>query len=285
MEYCKNLKGYRDSEMREHKTIPQSVMDVSVLFITYNRSDLLEITYSAIRERMEFVNLRVEFIVSDDASDVEHITLIQSLPFDKHVLAAANGGLGKNCNKGNAAAAGRYILQIQDDCEFVGNRTLFSRAFEILQTNHDVGIVQLTDQTPGVDHEVRCLADGTRYLVFKNDLIPQKRDCGARPYSDQPHLKRMLFCEDIGPYREGVPMIEMEIDYQQKVACQKRWRVAAITQTPSFNHLGDMRSFNPCVVRARRLDRIERFPFVGPFLRRLRLAARLSRDWVRGLSQ
>ncbi|HXH29514.1 MAG TPA: glycosyltransferase family A protein [Bacteriovoracaceae bacterium] len=279
-----NLESYRDSVMREQEPLPLVDVDISILFITHNRSDLLEIAFQAIRDRMDFGSLRVEFIVSDDASNAEHLSRIQSLPFHKHVLAGANGGLGKNCNKGIAVASGSYILQIQDDCEFVGDGTIFSTALEILQTDCDVGIVQLTDQTPCVDHEVRCLTDGTRYLVFKNDMIPQKRDCGARPYSDQPHVKRMQFCEDIGPYREGVSMTDTELDYQQRVACQKRWRVTAIAQAPSFNHLGAARSFNPCVVRARRLERIEHYPLVGPFLRRLRPAARRLREWVRGLS-
>lgn len=281
MEYCRNLESYRDLEMPEDKPLQRTDLDISVLFISYNRADLLEITFQAIRERMDFGDLRVEFIVSDDASDAEHLSRIRSLPFHKHVLATANKGLGNNQNKGIAAASGSYILQIQDDCQFVGDSTLIYKALEILQTDSDVGIVQLTDQTPDVDHDVRYLRDGTRYLVFKNDMIPQRRDSAARPYSDQPHLKRMQFCEDIGPYREGVPMTDMELDYGQRVACQQRWRVAAITQAHSFRHLGATRSFNPCVLRARRLERIERYPLLGPFLRRLRPVARRLRDWIK----
>lgn len=262
--------------------LPNLDVDVSVLFITYNRSDLLEIAFRAVRERVDFGNLRVEFIVSDDASDTAHLSRIRVLPFHKHVLSAENKGLGNNCNKGIAAVAGRYILQIQDDCQFVGAGTLIVTALEILQSDRDVGIVQLTHQTPGVPHEVRCLADGTRYWVFHNDAVPRKRDCGARPYSDQPHLKRRQFCEDIGPYKEGVSMIDMELDYQQRVACQTVWRVASLGPTHSFNHLGAARSFNPCVIRAERLERLERYPLVGPFLRHLRPAARRLRDWVRG---
>ena len=265
----------------EQGTLPRRDVDVSVLFISYNRSDLLEIALQSVRERMDFGNLRVEFVVSDDASDGVHPSRIRSLPFDKYVLSAANRGLGNNCNKGITATEGCYILQIEDDCEFVGSRTLLFTAIEILQAGRDVGIIQLTHQTPGVPHEVRCLGDGTQYLVFENDAIPQKRDCSARPYSNQPHLKRRQFWEDIGPYREGVPMTDMELNYQQRVACQKRWRVASIVQAPSFKHLGAARSFNPCVLRARRLERLEHYPLLGPFLRRLRPTVRLVRDWVR----
>jgi glycosyltransferase involved in cell wall biosynthesis len=258
-------------------------LDVSVLFITYNRSDLLEIAFRSIRERMDFGNLRVEFVVSDDASDPAHLSRVRSLPFDKHVLSAKNRGLGNNCNKGIAAADGQYILQIQDDCEFVGERTLVSTAMQILQADSEVGIVQLTQQTPDVIHKMRCFKDGTWYRIYENDGISRRRECGARPYSDQPHLKRRQFCADIGPYLEGVPMTDMESNYQQRVACQHRWRVASMEKAPGFKHLGASHSFNPSHKRARRLARLEAYPLVGPILHQLRLAVRQTRDWVRDL--
>jgi len=231
---------------------------------------------------MEFGNLRVEFVVSDDASDPAHLSRVRSLPFHKYVLSAANMGLGNNCNKGIAAADGHYILQVQDDCEFVGGRTLIYSAVQILRADPEIGIVQLTHQTPAVAHERRFLEDGTAYLVFENDGISQKRDCGARPYSDQPHLKRRRFCEDIGPYREAVPMTDMELNYQQRVACQSRWRVACIDLASEFKHLGASRSYNPSRERAKRLERLERYPFLGPIFRQLRPAVRRMRNWVRG---
>ncbi|WP_126455644.1 glycosyltransferase family A protein [Sulfuriflexus mobilis] len=269
--------------MLKQEPLTQDVVDVSVLFITYNRSDLLEIAFRSIRERMDFGNLRVEFVVSDDASDPENLSRVQSLPFDKHLLSETNKGLGANTNKGIVVTKGSYILQIQDDFEFVGARTLIFTALQIMQADRDVGIVQLTNETPGVPHEARCLDDGTRYLVFENDGIPQLRDCSARPYSDRPHLKRRQFCEDIGPYRERVPMTDMELAYQRRVACQKRWRVATIVQATAFSNLGVERSFNPGYVRARRLERIEGYPLVGTVFRRLRPTMKRVRDWVRDL--
>lgn len=269
--------------MREQEPLTQNIVDVSVLFITYNRSDLLEIAFQSIRERMDFGNLRVEFVVSDDASDPAHLSRVRSLPFDKRLLSDTNEGLGANTNKGIVATKGRYILQIQDDFEFVGARTLLFTAMQIMQTDRDVGIVQLTNETPGVPHEARFLDDGTRYLVFENDGIPQLPDCSARPYSDRPHLKRREFCEDVGPYMERVPMTDMELGYQQRVACQKRWRVATIAQASAFSNLGASRSFNPSHKRARRFALLESYPLVGPVFRRLRPAMRRVRDWVRDL--
>lgn len=269
--------------MRKQEPLTQNVMDVSVLFITYNRSDLLEIAHRSIRERMDFGTLHVEFVVSDDASDPAHLSLVRSLPFDKHLLSETNKGLGANTNKGIVATKGRYILQIQDDFEFVGARTILFTALQIMQADRDVGIIQLTNETPSVPHEERCLVDGTRYWVFENDGIPQLRDSGARPYSDRPHLKRRQFCEDVGTYKEGLRLDVMELTYQQQVACQKQWRVASIAQASAFSNLGVERSFNPCQVRARRLERIEAYPLVGPVFRRLKPTMKRVRDWFRDL--
>ena len=266
--------------MSEQDPVPRNEVDVSVLFITYNRSDLLEIALRSIRERMDFGNFRVEFIVSDDASDPAHLSRVRSLPFDKHVLSAKNRGLGNNCNKGIANCSGEYILQIQDDFEFVGARTLLFTALKIMQIDRDVGIIQLLNETPGLPHEVRSLEDGTQYMVFENDGIAKLWDTGARPYSDRPHLKRRQFCNDVGPYREGMRLDVMELTYKQQVACQKRWRVATIAQPSAFSNLGVERSFNPYYLRARRLERIEGYPLVGPVFRRLRPAMRRVRDSV-----
>lgn len=255
--------------------------DLSVLFVTYNRSDLLEIAYSSIQERMDFGALRVEYVVADDGSDPAHICVLQRLHFDARILWPVNSGLGANCNRGLAESRGDYILQIQDDCEFVGPRTLLATSLEIMQTDPEVGIIQLTNQTPDVPHDVRHLADGTPYLVFVNDGQQHKRDCGARPYSDQPHLKRKQFTRDVGQYAEGVPMTSMEVGYQQRVACQTKWKVAHLPEKRSFSHLGAGRSFNDSLLRARRLERIERYPVLGAAFRRSRPYLKTLRNLFR----
>lgn len=252
--------------MADHAQTDQ--IDLSVLFITYNRADLLQIAYRSIRERMDFGSLRVEYIVSDDGSDPAHLELQQQLYFDRRILWPMNTGLGANTNRGLAVARGEYILQVQDDCQFVGPSTLLTTGLEIMRSDPDVGTIQLTDQTPGVAHDLRHLPSGTRYRVFVNDLMPHLRACGSRPYSDQPHLKRRQFVGDVGPYTEGVAMTTMELSYQQRVACQSRWRVAHVPGERSFVHLGSERSFNPSILRARRLARLERSRVLGPALRR-----------------
>lgn len=256
-------------------------VDLSVLLVTYNRSDLLEITYRSIRERMDFTGLNTEFIVADDGSDRVHVPALERLQCDHRILWPVNTGLGANCNRGIAASSGDYILQIQDDCEFVGSRSLLLKALEIMRADREIGVLQLTNQTPAVPHEVRVLPCGTSYRVFVNDGQPYKRDCGARPYSDQPHLKRKQFTEDVGPYQEGVPMTSMELGYQQRVACQGRWKVAYLPQEHSFVHLGADRSFNDASLRAKRLAQLEEDPLLGPGFRWLRPRLKTARNALR----
>ena len=259
---------------------PESV-DLSVLFITYNRSDLLEISAAAVRDRVEFGSLGVELVVADDASDEEHQRRLRDIGFDKYAIAAVNGGLGRNSNNGIAAASGRYILQIQDDCEFVGGSDLITTAVGILESDPEVGTVQLTWQTPDVPHETRTTPGGARYVVFENDGLPGLRECGERPYSDQPHVKRREFCRDIGPYKEGVRMTDMELDYQRRVAQQTRWRVAYVSHPQAFRHLGSARSFNPSVLRARRIERLESYPVIGACVKSARAVVRQLRHLLK----
>jgi glycosyltransferase involved in cell wall biosynthesis len=254
---------------------------LSVVFITFNRSDLLEVVFHAFRSRANLVGLRTEFIVSDDASRRAHVDRIQSMPFDQYLLAEKNAGLGNNQNKAIAVATGNLILQVQDDCEFVGDRDLLANAIEILRAEPGVGIVQFNDLTPHIPHDVRRLANGTVYRIFRNDLQNQERSCDERPYSDQPHIKRAAFCKDIGPYREAVPMTVMELDFKRRVAGQEKWTVAVIVGQPSFVHIGAERSFNPGAIRSQRLARIEALPFAGRFFRIGRPYAKRCRDWLR----
>lgn len=252
-------------------------VDLSILFITYNRADLLATTFSAVRDRMDFASLRVEFIVSDDASDEPHLSGVLSLPFDRHLIAEKNRGLGHNCNKAIAASHGRYLLQIQDDCEFVGAPDRLLTAMRILEADPQVGCVQLDLLTPGLAHEKRRLPNGTVYRVFDNDGL-RRRTGSPRPYSDRPHVKRRRFHEDVGPYDERMAAGDTELSYQRRVACQRRWRVAAIEAPAGFRHIGELRSVNLNYVRSQRLARLYALSFVGPVLQRLRPAARLVRD-------
>jgi hypothetical protein len=249
-----------------------SVVDLSVVFLTYNRSKLLVRAMESLQPGLENSGLSYELIVSDDCSAPEHAQIIDSLGSAKIVRTITNAGLGTNSNNGLRECHGRWILQIQDDWEFVGNSYDIARAVEVLERDARVGIVQLTpvhSDLPAVTHE---LTSGT-YAVFANDGLPWRRACGVRPYSDCPHIKRREFVVDIGPYLEDVPMPICESNYQYRVSNQRKWRVAQLMGPPLFVHLGEEHSFNPGGRRHPLVKLLHSIPAVGgaiePTIRRI----------------
>lgn len=217
---------------------------ISCLFITYNRSDLLAVTYTALRDALSKTRLMAEFVVADDDSLSVHQNAISKIGFDTISVAKSNAGLGANQNRGLALCKGQFFLQIQDDWLFIGNPMDLASAIALLKSDSDIGIVQLTPVHSDLPFERRKVGSH-EFMVFKNDGLPWLRNCGVRPYSDCPHIKRREFVEDLGPYLEGVPMAVCENDYKRRVARQNKWKVAQLVGSSSFKHLGEEVSHNP----------------------------------------
>jgi GT2 family glycosyltransferase len=239
---------------------------ISFLFITYNRSDLLIKAFTALREAVLKTGLSAEFVVSDDASGPEHQSIINNLGFETHLMATVNSGLGANQNRGLARCKGELIFQIQDDFIFVGQPSDLTDAIQILQSDPEIGIVQLTDVRSDIPSERRATQGGVAYDVFRNDRLPWDRDCGLRPYSDCPHVKSVHFVEEMGPYREGVAMTLTEHDFKRRVANQGRWRVAQMCSQKLFIHIGAEHSFNPGGKRNKLVALLHKIPYAGKWI-------------------
>jgi glycosyltransferase involved in cell wall biosynthesis len=216
--------------------------ELSVLFITYNRSDMLEKSFQAIKACPDLKGARV--LVSDDFSKPEHIERIQRMGFDKVVLAQRNGGLGRNNNKGLRAVDTDFCLMVQDDCMLVNPKAI-TQALAVLKADPSVGMVRLHGEAElfpltkrvaaGVEYWV-CDHTGPEYAALKAQ--PGKR---LRIYSDQPHVRRRSFHEKVvGYYIEGTPMEESEMDYEDRVDAQRELFVAFLnpTQQDHFIHAG-----------------------------------------------
>lgn len=235
---------------------------LSVVFISYNRSELLVRSVTSTVRAIEKLGVTYEIIIADDCSSAVHAEAIDAMGADKVVKPAQNSGLGANVNSGLRACNGKYILQIQDDWEFVGSKAALFQAIEVLRVNRSVGIVQLTP----VHSDLRpksYATDSGKLLVFKNDGLPWNRSCGVRPYSDCPHLKRSEFVADMGEYLEGVPMGVCENDFKRRVAVQRKWRVALLAELEMFVHLGAEVSLNPGGKRNPLVIRIRSIPLLG----------------------
>ena len=228
---------------------------LSVIFITYQRLDLLRRTCSAFECRVTYP--RLEWIVCDDGSPRAMQEGIRRLPFDRYLLSPENRGLGANNNAGLRAATGRYILMMQDDWDATPLASAaIERALAILEHDNEVGMVRFY---PGaIGHyplEARRLG-GVEYFVCDH------RSPGYDPrhpvYSDTPHIRKAEMNDPalLGLYRENVPMETSEQDYSDRFDRQSRYRIAFLDRGESviFIHTGSAHSHRTSKLRYR-LDR------------------------------
>jgi GT2 family glycosyltransferase len=231
--------------------------DLTVLFITYNRSDLLSISYQAIRNSRRLAGARV--ICSDDCSKAEHLDVTRGLGFDRVVTTERNGGLGRNNNKGLRAADTPYILMVQDDCKMVNDEAV-CQAVQVLQADPSVGMVRLYGN-PTYFPLIEKKAQGLSYWVADHTSQAYEEvkqgPIRHRVYSDQPHVRRRELHEKVlGFYAEGVPMEQTEMDYEDRMDAQRQLFVAYLNpvEVNHFVHLGAEASFRTSSLK-HRMDR------------------------------
>ena len=88
----------------------RDMVDLSVVFVTYNRSNLLTISIDSLKGALESSGLSYELIIADDCSSGEHKKRIYEIHNVQVVRTKDNSGLGANVNNGIAHAKGRLIL-------------------------------------------------------------------------------------------------------------------------------------------------------------------------------
>lgn len=241
---------------------------LSVLFISYNRSELLRGAVATLRLALDRSGIPYEIIVADDCSDPGHANVVDSIDAVTVVRGSRNNGLGANANNGLRACRGRYILQVQDDWEYIGTPTDLQAVVDILDRDGCIGILQMTPVGCDIPASRRDFAHAA-YLVFPNDGLPWRRSCDVRPYSDCPHIKRREFVDSVGPYVEGTPMTICETEYKHRVAVQRKWQVAQLVDLPLFRHMGKEHSLNPGGRRHLVVKALHAIPGIGPLFERM----------------
>jgi glycosyltransferase involved in cell wall biosynthesis len=236
--------------------------DISVVFVTYNRSDLLIRCIDSLRDLLRLTKCSYELIIADDCSNHEHSEALSSIAGARIIRTPRNSGIGANVNNGLAHAKGRLILQLQDDWIWNGSCECMMAAIGFMRDSDDVGITQFTKTGTDLPVQLRTYGEYC-FSVFRNDRVPWIRHCGVRPYSDQPHLKRREFIDDVGPYVESVAMTICENEYKRRVANQTRWKVAMINDDVTFVHIGSGDSFNPGPHVHPAIRSLQRFPGVA----------------------
>jgi len=221
---------------------------VSVLFVTYNRPELLARTVHSFLQHTKYPQL--ELVVTDDASTPNARRAITELPFHVFVLADENRGLGANLNAGLRRCSGRYILVLQDDWDCVAPPDYLRNTIAVMQENPQIGFVNFygaqheiaSAPLPGSDepcHEiVNEFFDGERHLPI---------------YTDTPHVVAAEAVRCLGYYREGCRMEQCELDYAARFAAQRKIKAALFPAhyNRAFLHTGEQQSFRTRTVRHR----------------------------------
>lgn len=174
--------------------------EVSLLITHYNRSNSLERLLQSFKEQQCFF---AEVVVSDDASQPEHLDAIKNLQTTftfELITAPENKGLGNNINKGQDAVTKPYTLYVQEDfIPIPGFARHLQDALQIMQNNKEFDIARFYAYF--TYPYLKPCQKGFSEMVFSTWTINHlKFYC----YSDHPHLRRSSFFRKFGRYAEGV---------------------------------------------------------------------------------
>jgi len=174
--------------------------DTTLLITHYNRSSSLERLLSRLRE------LSCNFgaiIVSDDASDTEHLVRLEQLQRIyglELVTAPVNKGLANCLNKGQDAVKTPYTLYIQEDfvpSAFFPQRLADARL--IMNDHADIDYIRFWSHYRFPT--LKPFGKGFSETVYNPWIM---NHLNFFMYSDNPHLRRSNFFSKFGRYIEGV---------------------------------------------------------------------------------
>ncbi|MGJ0507143.1 MAG: glycosyltransferase [Methylocystis sp.] len=261
-------------EERDNSAGGRQLPLISVVFVTYNRVVTLGPTLTSFLSNTDYPRDRLELVVADDGSPLEAQRAIREMGFDVCALSPVNRGMGANVNQGIEASRGDYLLHIQDDWVCVGPPNYLRRAVAVLETNNDVGLVICRPHPRCLGERRRAEVGDDAVRIFDNDPRRQVKMVGDHAYTDWPHLKRRLFIQTIGEYKESRRMWETELDYAQRVNAQTRYFIADIVGLDAFRHIGQALSYNHGPLAGRIAAHFEKYSAIRPFVH---LARRLKR--------
>lgn len=221
---------------------------ISVIFITYKRIDLLKKTFDSFLKNTDYPREKLELILCDDGSPAHIQAEMKKLKFDKYLCAKKNEGMAANVNKGILAAAGAYILQLQDDWVCKGPKDYLLLGVKALEENPEIGIVRYRLGIPYLNKK-KIFNDGLNELCVleknQNDKIKSvnhRKDTFL--YSDNPHLKSKEVHKKIGLYKSYKNIAKTELDFCIRFNNYDLFKVGYINGFEEvFEHIGETESF------------------------------------------
>jgi N-acetylglucosaminyl-diphospho-decaprenol L-rhamnosyltransferase len=120
------------------------MIDLSVIVVTHNRSELAIATLRSARAAMGA--LEVQWIVIDSGSSDGTPETIESAFTDVRVQRGANIGFAAANNRGLLHARGRYVLLLNPDVEVAAGT--FEELVDVLDKRSDIGVASVVQNAP-----------------------------------------------------------------------------------------------------------------------------------------
>lgn len=95
-------------------------MDVSIIIVSYNTSELLKNCLNSVFEKTHGVNFEV-IVVDNDSKDDSCAMLERDFPQVKLIQSGENLGFGRGNNLGIENAKGKYVFLLNPDCLLINN--------------------------------------------------------------------------------------------------------------------------------------------------------------------
>ncbi len=213
---------------------------LSILVIHYKRTELAIDAVSSIK-RLGLDN--VEYILSDDGTPNLSLQKL-SHHFDTIIVSTRNKGLGHNMNQAFMAARGKYLLIMQEDTEFIGNKHDVENSIAALDTCPQIALIRyygswIVDlNAEFIERKKLPNLDQDLYIINHTHSA-----FGGIAYSDMPHIRRNPCATEFHwMYTEGS---RMELSEQEYVNRFSRGNTFAAFLRPNNDlivHKGDLTS-------------------------------------------
>ncbi len=128
---------YRSQSIQTKLAPANTVIDVSVIVVTYNSADCIK---ECLQSALDQEGVVIEVIVVDNVSTDSTGEIVRNIGMGvKLVENQENVGFGRACNQGVAAGGGTYIMLLNPDAAFERKDSL-KKLFQVMEENRGWGL-------------------------------------------------------------------------------------------------------------------------------------------------
>ena len=218
-------------------------MELSVLFLSCRRLDLLRRTFTAIKNHFQNTETHVRpvWICFDNGSSAEDRRLLADMEFDELILSSDNIGIGPAMNRLIASVRTEYFLNLQDDW-LLENPTqipFVSQCIKILDSDNKIAQVKL-DTYHFLNFKDRALYDGPFHTPDRTgQFFIQNPKLLWGGFTFPPAIAKADALYKVGPFREDRPFQRGWAESEYSGRSSQTYVVAKSPEMLLFRHIGD----------------------------------------------